>query len=706
MDGQTDFARLWTAQVYGTSFVSLTRPETERFLLGLTGRLAAALTAEPFSALPAAEVAEDLVAAHYTGPTVLDRTLRLVGDHLLSSVDLSGNGASPNGDLTGRVHALMASLAAGYADALRERTFDEQETIKRAVLRARDDAEAALRTSDARFRTMFAVSPVGLAVTDLAGRLTEFNAALLGILRIGHAELAGRTLAEFVHPEDAAALARAEAELEAGLVEGYQTEKRFLLGDDDLVWAYLSVALIHDSTGAPAYRMAMVEDISQRHLLFEQLRRQTLHDPLTALPNRTRFTAAVDGLLAQAGPHARVALCLFDLDGFRVVNGGLGPGVGDEVLKEVAGRIRAEVADEPEAMPAYLGGDRFAVLLPRSAGGQNAVAVTERVLAAVGRPIQVVGHRLTVSASAGIVERPAAGVRTEDLLRDADVTLHWAKTDGRAQWTLFDADRARRERARYEMATTMALAMENEEFYLEYQPVVRLSDGSVRAVEALLRWDHPELGLLVQDDFCVLAEEIGLIVRLGSWVLREACTQAARWAERLGERAPGVSVNLCPRQLRDADLVRDVRAVLAETGLAPERLWLEVSENAVSPNAAEAIETVDILAEMGVAVVLDDFGRDPADPAHLRTLPLRAVKVTRLPSAETAPDPAREQAVGDLINLAHVLELPVIVDHVHTREQAEVLATLGCDAGQGPYYGKADTDAHSLLSGRSGAESK
>ncbi|GAA2804111.1 putative bifunctional diguanylate cyclase/phosphodiesterase [Crossiella cryophila] len=695
------FASAWTAQVYGTSFVSLSRPETERFLLGLTGRLVAALTTDPFSAVPAAQVAEDLVAAHYTGPTVLDRTLRLVGDHLLSTVDLPANGELPS-----RVVALMAALAAGYADALRERTFDEQETIKRAVLRARDDAESALRASDARFRAMFSVSPIGIAITGLDGRIVEANGALQEILCSSVSALSGCTLVELVHPDDAAALTRCEAELDTGEVELYRTEKRFLLPDGDLVWAYVSVALIHDSRGAPAYRMAMVEDISQRHLLYEQLRRQTLHDQLTGLPNRARFTAAVDGLLGQAGPHARVVLCLFDLDGFRVVNGGLGPVVGDEVLKEVGARIRESVAAEPGALAAYLGGDRFAVLLPRCGSVQAAVAATERVLAAIGEPIQVVGHRLTVSASAGVVERAAQGVRTPDLLRDADITLHWAKTDGRGQWTLFDTDRAKRERIRYEMATTIALAMDNEEFYLEYQPVVRLRDGLVRGVEALLRWDHPELGVLVQDDFCELAEDIGLIVRLGKWVLRLACAQAATWSAELGARAPAVSVNLCPRQLRDADLVRDVQTILRETGLAPERLWLEVPESAVPVEATEAIETLTILAEMGVEILLDRFGKDPADPAHLRNLPLHAVKVYRVPLAGlggTGADPARERMVSDLIALAHVLELPVIVEHVADADQAQRLTEMGCDAGQGPYFGVAGTpeDARALLSGHS-----
>ncbi|MGW0521569.1 putative bifunctional diguanylate cyclase/phosphodiesterase [Crossiella sp. NPDC003009] len=694
------FARAWTAQVYGTSFVSMSRPETEHFLLGLTDRLVAALTADPFSAVPAAQVAEDLVAAHYTGPTVLDRTLRLVGDQLLSTVDLPAHG-----ELPGRVVALMAALAAGYADALRERTFDEQETIKRAVLRARDDAETALRASDARFRAVFSVSPIGIAITDLHGRIVEANGALQEILRSPATALTGCTLAELVHPDDAAALTRCEADLERGEIELYRTEKRFLLPDGDLVWAFLSVALIHNARGLPTYRMAMVEDISQRHLLYEQLRRQTLHDQLTGLPNRARFTSAVDGLLAQAGPNARVALCLFDLDGFRVVNGGLGPVVGDEVLKEVGGRISDGVAAEPESLAAYLGGDRFAVLLPRSSGAQAAVALTERVLTSIGEPIQVVGHRLTVSASAGVVERPAAGVRTPDLLRDADLTLHWAKTDGRGQWTLFDTERARRERVRYEMATTMALAMDNEEFYLEFQPVVRLRDGLVRGVEALLHWDHPELGVLVQDDFCELAEDIGLIVRLGRWVLREACAQAAVWSTEMGERAPAVSVNLCPRQLRDADLVRDVQTILRDTGLAPDRLWLEIPESAVPVEATEAIETLTILAEMGVEILLDRFGKSPADPAHLRNLPLHAVKVHRVPLAGpgNGADPARERMVADLIALAHVLELPVIVAHVSDAEQVRRLTELGCDAAQGPYFGVAGTpeDARALLSGQS-----
>jgi EAL domain-containing protein (putative c-di-GMP-specific phosphodiesterase class I) len=340
-----------------------------------------------------------------------------------------------------------------------------------------------------------------------------------------------------------------------------------------------------------------------------------------------------------------------------------------------------------------MGGDEFVILLEDTKSTDDAVAIADAVLATLDAPVQIGGHELAVGASIGIVERAVAGSSPADVIQAADITLYWAKSDGKGRWALFDSDRNAHEIARYSLAAAMPAALERGEFFVEYQPLVRLSDGELLGVEALVRWQHPKFGLLGPNRFIDLAEETGLIVPLGRWVLEQACRQARRWQDAFPDTSLFVSVNLAVRQSRDPSLVEDVKRILADTGLEPARLQLELTESAIMGTADEALESLRILSAAGIRIAIDDFGTGYSNLAYLRHLPVHVLKidgtfVEGLRSID-APDPVDGQIVATVVSLAHILDLTVTAECVETGEQAERLRGIGCDAGQGWLFARA-----------------
>jgi diguanylate cyclase (GGDEF)-like protein len=428
-----------------------------------------------------------------------------------------------------------------------------------------------------------------------------------------------------------------------------------------------------------------------------RFRHAALHDPLTDLPNRALFADRLAEIFATHRPGARVAVCFVDLDAFKTVNDSLGHRVGDQLLVAVADRL-AGIGDEFGHLVARIGGDEFVILLENTTGPEDAMKVADRVLAVFGEAFHIDRHDLPVSASIGIVERPVAGTDATDVMRAADITLHWAKADGKARWRVFDPERNAHEVARYTLVTAMPAALEREEFRLVYQPIVDLASGVPVGVEALARWSHPELGLLTPDRFIDLAEDRGLIVALGIRLLEQACREAARWRE-LTPRAPYVSVNLAVRQVRHPGLVADVIGVLEHTGLPAERLQLEITESAVMDNDDETLTTLHELADLGVRLAIDDFGTGYSNLAYLRALPVRGLKLAG-PFVEglrtPLVDPTDEAILTTLVTLGHSLGLVVTAEGVETGVQAQRLRAVGCDAGQGWHFGRPVTSEYVL----------
>jgi diguanylate cyclase (GGDEF)-like protein/PAS domain S-box-containing protein len=682
------FARAWASAIAGTSYVPMSRDEIVDLLAGLTGQLAAALLAEPFSPEPARQAGAALVAGHFTGSGTIETSVRIVGERLLGEL-----GLAPDPLLAGKVTRLQGALAGGYAHALREQALTEQEAIRGAVLDARDEAEAALRASEAKFRAMFTDAAIGIGIADITGKVIEANTALLRMTGTTRPEALASNVRNFIHPEDlAGGLWDSFERVVLGELDHYRVEKRLCRPDGGWVWAHITCSLVRDDAGQPLFAVAVMEDVTERHALQERLRYQATHDPLTGLPNRSLFLERLSGVFAgdavpggAPGP-ARVGMCYLDLDGFKVINDSLGHAVGDRLLVSVARRLDEAIAGSGRLI-ARMGGDEFVVLAEGTSGPEDVVAIAETVLGALQRPVRIGGHELTVTASIGVVERPVASTTSADLVRDADITQYWAKADGKGRWRVYDPERNAHEVGRFTLSAALPAAMDREEFYVDYQPLVRLGDERTVGVEALVRWQHPELGRLGPDRFIDLAEETGLIVPLGRWVLRTACEQAKSWLDRFGADAPFVSVNLAVRQSREPALVDDVRAVLAETGLPPTQLQLELTESAIMGTADEPLDALRTLSDMGVRIAIDDFGTGYSNLAYLRHLPVQELKIAGsfvegLRSADRT-DPVDAQIVATLVTLAHALGLTVTAEGVETPAQAERLRRIGCDSGQG-----------------------
>jgi diguanylate cyclase (GGDEF)-like protein/PAS domain S-box-containing protein len=655
----------------------MSRRELQSYLTELASRLLSAATAETFDSLVGYEVGAALVKAHFTQPASLDQTLCVLAQQL--------------GDVGERARgpALQSALAAGYAQALRERTLVEQEEIRAAAMLARSEAEAARWASEARFQAVFAGAVIGIVIADIEGKIIDVNQTTCDMLGYAPEEFRQLTVDEFIHPDDAPGVWDAYGDLTRGEREHLRLEKPYYRKNGQAVWTDLAVSLIRDQDGQPQYVVTMVEDITERHHLQTRLRHQALHDPLTQLPNRTLFFERLGQILDDAGEDARIGVCYLDVDGFKMINDTLGHDMGDYLLLAVARKLHSAVSG-PGKLVARTGGDEFVVLVEQSAGPDQLVEIAEAALAAVRAPVQLGGHEITVSASVGVVERAAHTTSASELMKAADTTLQWAKRDGKNRWALFDADRHAHQVTKFELSASMPAALERGEFLVEYQPLVRLHDETVMGVEALVRWRHPKLGLLGPDRFIEMSEETGLIVPLGQWVLGEACRQAAAWRRQYPQVDLVTSVNLAVRQVQDPDIVAEVSAILEQTGLDPGSLQLELTESAVMGTAGRPLETLHALAGLGVRIAIDDFGTGYSNLAYLRRLPVHSLKLAgsfvaglRPPDS---PDPVDKEIVATLIKLAHTLHLTVTAEGVETPQQAARLRTLGCDTAQGWHY--------------------
>ncbi len=544
------------------------------------------------------------------------------------------------------------------------------------------------------FRTAFEAARLAMAVIDGEGRVLAANHALGRLLGSPTAELTGTPVTALAGLGlDDRAREDCQAVLE-GRSEGMSRTRRLKHGDGRSLWAEVTVV----PTGHPAGRtgkrggtaLLSVADISERRDLQEKLRHLRMHDPVTRLPNRALFFERLSSALTES-TTGRIGLCYLDLDGFKAVNDTLGHRVGDLLLSAVARRLR-RCAEPGGHLVARLGGDEFALLAEASTGTQPLTELAEEVLAALQQPFDLAGQRLAVSASIGVVERPAAGTSATELMQAADTTLYWAKADGKARWTLFDPERNAHRMTRQALSSTLRPALERGEFALEYQPIVSLHDESLAGVEALVRWRHPQFGTLGPDRFIGLAEENGAIVPLGRWVLAESCRQARRWQLEHPDRPLYVSVNVAVRQVWDSDLVTDVATILQETGLPSGLLQLELTESAVMGSAGRPLKALQALSAMGVRIAIDDFGTGYSNLAYLSRLPVRGLKLdgmfVRGFRAARPLNPADETIVTSLVQLAHNLGLTVTAECVEGPAQADRLRRIGCDTGQGWHYSK------------------
>ncbi|MFF5444501.1 putative bifunctional diguanylate cyclase/phosphodiesterase [Streptomyces sp. NPDC012888] len=551
------------------------------------------------------------------------------------------------------------------------------------------------------YRAAFNAAHLAMAVVDRDGLVVAANDALAGLLGAEPDSLVERAAADLVDLAAEARTWQAYREVLRGRQARLRCTRRLKHPDGHTLWTEVTLGPVPGTRDV----LLSVADISDRRDLQARLRHLQMHDPVTRLPNRAlffeRLSAALESSSYAHGGTGRIGLCYLDLDGFKAVNDTLGHRVGDRLLTAVAGRL-TQCADQSGYgrtgghLVARLGGDEFALLVEDSTGTEELVDLARSVLAAVQEPFDLAGQRLSVSASIGVVERPTAGTTATCLMQAADTTLYWAKADGKARWTVFDPERNAHRMTRQALSSTLRPAVERGEFELEYQPLVDLESGTVRGVEALVRWSHPQFGTLAPNRFIGIAEEDGSIVQLGQWVLRTACRQARRWQiEHPSDSPVFVSVNVAVRQVWDSDLVGDVAEILAETGLAPQLLQLELTESAVMGSAGRPLQALQALSDMGVRIAIDDFGTGYSNLAYLSRLPVSVLKLDgsfvrgfRYEEG-THPNPADETIVEALVQLAHRLGLTVTAECVETAGQAARLRRVGCDTGQGWLYSRA-----------------
>ena len=455
---------------------------------------------------------------------------------------------------------------------------------------------------------------------------------------------------------------------------------------------YLIKGRVDDSLVSRAVRYAVERKRSEAQLLH-----QALHDSLTELPNRSMFLDHVELALERSQRTGkRIAILFLDLDRFKLINDSLGHRAGDRLLCLVATRLRG-VTREVD-MVARFGGDEFTILCDDVTGEDDAVIVCERVAEAIAAPFAIEGTEVFLTASAGIAivgEGAAGDISAEALIRDADAAMHRAKERGKSRHELFDEVMRTTAVRRLETENALHRALERGEFCVHYQPTVALDTGQVQGLEALIRWQHPDRGLVAPQDFVGLAEETGLIVPIGRWVLDEACSQLARWRELRrdrGDRVPlTMAVNLSARQLVHDDLSREVAGALAVNGIPAQSLVLELTESLVVGEDERTVEAFARLRELGIRLAIDDFGTGYASLASLKHFPADVLKIDRAFVAGLGRDSVDTPIVAAVIGLAHELGLVAVAEGVETHRQVQVLRRLGCDYAQGHLFSRAVT---------------
>jgi diguanylate cyclase (GGDEF)-like protein/PAS domain S-box-containing protein len=477
-------------------------------------------------------------------------------------------------------------------------------------------------------------------------------------------------------------------------------EYRLISRDGRVVWFRDGSMIVEDGEGRPSVRQGYLLDITDRREVEDQLRHLAYHDPLTGLPNRSRFTDDVaKAALRNASSSLGVAVIFLDLDDFKTVNDSLGHSSGDELLESVGKRIAGAVRKTDTV--ARFGGDEFAVLLEEFENETDAAATADQIADALRSPFHVDGREVFVAASIGI----AFGHDTDELLRCADVAMYRAKGAGKSRHMFYDPSMDAAAHTRLELTADMRRAALRGEFLLEYQPTVELTTGRPTGFEALIRWRHPQRGIVPPLEFIPLAEETGLVVPIGRWALVEACAQAEEWRQRLDSGSPvAMSVNLSARQLQRAGLVEDVACALDGAGFPASSLTLELTESVLVQGGDEALETLHDLKRLGVKLALDDFGTGYSSLSYLRDLPVDIVKIDR--SFVDGVD-REEDAVAMLrgiVQLATGLGLTIVAEGIERFSQADALRELGCVFGQGFYFWRPldASAAEALLGGGNG----
>ncbi|HRP96014.1 MAG TPA: EAL domain-containing protein [Rhodocyclaceae bacterium] len=532
---------------------------------------------------------------------------------------------------------------------------------------------------------VFRSTSEGITVTDTAGTIVEVNPAFEAITGYTRDEVLGRNprMLQSGRQDREFYAGMWQALLKAGQWRGEVWNRR---KSGEIYPEWLTISAVRNGTGKISHYVGVFSDVSSVKEAQAQIEFLAHHDALTRLPNRALLLERLQHGLTHARRHGqRLAVMLLDLDRFKNVNDSLGHPVGDELLQEIGRRISAQIrADDTLAR---LGGDEFVLLLEDEASIAGIEAVARKLLGVLAKPVVVGKHALTITASIGISVYPEDGDDADTLLRNADGAMYEAKKQGRNGYAFFAPELAAGALERLVMESALRTAVARNELVLHYQPQVDLESGRLVGVEALVRWPHPELGLVSPGQFVPLAEEIGLIADIGLWVLDEACAQMVRWRSQ-GVDVPRVAINLSAQQLRNDALVEAVAGALQRHALRAEQLELELTESMIMEHPEYAKRVLEGLRRLGVQVAVDDFGTGYSSLAYLKLLELDRLKIDQSFVRDIGTDPNDEAITRAVIALANSLGLETVAEGVEHLSQVEFLRAEGCDAAQGYHFGR------------------
>lgn len=548
----------------------------------------------------------------------------------------------------------------------------------------------ALEQSEAQFRSAFDHAPIGMALVSPTGRFIRVNSALGKIVGRREDELLGMNFQALTHPDDLAQTAVSlQHMLEKGDIETRQFETRYAHREGQTVWVLMSASVVRDINSSPAHYIFQVQNITDRKRAEERLVHDAFHDALTGLPNRALFMdrLSIAFKRRKRNSGSQFAVLFLDVDCFKVINDSLGHLIGDQMLIDVSGRLTSILRSNDSA--ARLGGDEFVMLIDDLGDVGEATKIAERLRQELSEPLHLGEQEVRPSVSIGIAMSSEQYQSPEEMLRDADTAMYEAKKCGRGNYQIFEPAMHERALRVLRLETDLRRAVECEEFSLFYQPIVDLQSHGIVGFEALVRWNHAARGLVSPAEFIPAAEETGLIVPLGLWVLKTACRQLVAW-QRAGDCSADfwVSVNLSPRQFVQPDLIEQIIATLRETGLDPGSLKLEITESAVMENIDAALDLLKRLKSLRLSLSIDDFGTGHSSLSYLQRFPISALKIDRSFVSRMTESSESAEIVRTIIVLAQNLKMEVVAEGVETAEQLAQLQNLMCQSGQGYYFSR------------------
>jgi diguanylate cyclase (GGDEF)-like protein/PAS domain S-box-containing protein len=548
--------------------------------------------------------------------------------------------------------------------------------------------ELAFQQNADRFRSAFENSSIGMALVSTEGRWLDVNRALSALLGYSERELLKTDFLTVMHHEDVSSVLIKIKELLDGRRASNQSEVRCVHKNGEIVWVNWGVSLAHSPSQTGVHFIFQIQNITDRKRAEEKLLRNAFYDSLTELPNRALF---IDHLRLAMNRVRRssetFAVVYLDLDRFKVINDSFGRAIGDQFLFETARRLQKVL--RPADTIAHLSGDEFVVLLEDIMDEIEAVSIVERLQTVLSEPFKLNGRETTSSASIGIALYSAEYRNPEEIIRDADTAMYYAKTEGKARWKVFDRTMRDQALRRLQLETDLRQAIERRELFLQYQPVIDLQTGKIGGFEALIRWQHRHGDLISPGDFIPLAEETGLIISIGEWVLRQACHQMSQWLLNPAvDQNLFMSVNLSGKQFSQPNLVDTITRILDETRLHPRHLKLEITETIVMEDIENAARMLDQLKALGVQLSIDDFGTGYSSLSYLHRFPIDYLKVDRSFVNQMVKNQENLEIVRTIVSLAKSLNMKIIAEGIETNAQLAFLKKLDCQYGQGYLFSK------------------